>query len=142
MWGEVFGDHLDRTLHVALDDDVEVLDAGLLDLFGEAFERDAAALGELRFALLHGAVAGDFLGAVAIGHDDEGVARIGHAFESEDFDRGGWAGFGDGTTAVVEHGADLAEGVADDVAVARLQGSVLDEDGSDGTATAIELGLQ
>ncbi len=124
----VFGDDLDRTLHVALDDEVEVLHAGLLDLLGEAFERDAGALGELRFALLHLAVLGDALGLVAVRHDQEGVAGIRHAFEAEDLDRCGRAGFGDGAAAIVEHGADLAEGVADDVAVAGTEGSVLDED--------------
>ena len=141
MWAEIFGDNLDRALHVALDDDVEVLDAGLLDLLGEAFERDAGGLGELRFALLHLAVLRDALGLVAVGHDQEGIARVGHAFEAEDFDRGAGAGFSDGTSAIVEHGADLSEGVADDVAVAEFEGSVLDQDGGDGAAAAIELGF-
>ncbi len=67
---------------------------------------------------------GDALGLVAVGHDEEGVACVRHAFEAEDFDWGGWTGFGDGATAVVEHGADLTEGVADDVAVAGAEGSV------------------
>ena len=115
---ERVGEDFDRALHVALEDEVEVLDAGLLDLFGEAFERDAGGLGELRFALLHLAVLRDALGLVAVRHDEEGVAGVGHGFEAEDFDRGGGAGFGDGAAAIVEHGADLAEGVADDVAVA------------------------
>ncbi len=128
-------------MHVALEDEVEVLHAGLLDLLGEAFERDAGALGELGFALLHLAVLGDALGLVAVGHDEEGVSCVGHSFEAEDLDRGGWAGFGDGAAAVVEHGADLAEGVADDVAVAEAEGSVLDEDAGDGSAAAIELGF-
>ena len=138
---EGVGEDFDGALHVALEDEVEVLHAGLLDLLGEAFERDAGALGELGFALLHLAVLGDALGLVAVGHDEEGVACVGHAFEAEDFDRGGGAGFGDGAAAVVEHGADLAEGVADDVAVAGAEGSVLDEDAGDGAAAAIELGF-
>jgi hypothetical protein len=54
------------------------------------------ALGELGFALLHLAVLRDALGLVAVGHDEEGVAGVGHAFEAEDFDGGGGAGFGDG----------------------------------------------
>ena len=135
------GQHFDRTLHVALEDEVEVLDAGLLDLLGEAFERDAGALGELRLALLHLAVLGNALGLVAVRHDQEGVAGVRHAFETEDFDRGRRPGFGDGASAIVEHGADLAEGVADDVAVASSQGSVLDQDRGDSAAAAIELGF-
>ena len=138
---ERVGEDFDGALHVALEDEVEVLHAGLLDLLGEAFERDAGALGELGFALLHLAVLGDALGLVAVGHDEEGVACVGHAFEAEDFDRGGGTGFGDGAAAVVEHGADLAEGVADDVAVAGAEGSVLHEDAGDGAAAAIELGF-
>src|SRR5438309_1557363 len=63
------------------------------------------------------------------------------AFEAEEFDRGGGAGFGDGAAAIVEHGADLAEGVADDVAVAGAEGSVLHEDRGYGAAAAIELGF-
>ena len=125
---ERVGQHFDRALHVALEDQVEVLHAGLLDLFGESFERDAGALGELRLALLHLAVLRDALGLVAVGHDEEGVAGVRHAFETEDFDRSGGSGFGDGASAIVEHGADLAEGVADDVAVASAQRSVLHED--------------
>ena len=46
-----------------------------------------------------------------------------------------------GASAIVEHGADLAEGVADDVAVAGAEGAVLDEDRGDRTAAAIELGF-
>ncbi len=35
---ERVGEDFDRALHVALEDEVEVLHASLLDLFGEAFE--------------------------------------------------------------------------------------------------------
>ena len=85
----------------------------------------------------------DALGLVAIGHDDEGVAGVRHAFKAENLDGGGGAGFGlDRTAAVIEHGADFAESVADDVAVAQvLKGTVLHEDAGDGTAAAIELGF-
>ncbi len=50
-------------------------------------------------------------------------------------------GFFDGTSAVVEHGADLAECVADDVAVVEVKSSVLDQDGGDCAAAAVELGF-
>ena len=136
------GQHFDRAGDVALDDEGQVLDAGGANLLGQAFERDAGALGELRVALLHLAVLGDALGLVAIGNDEEGVAGVGHGFEAEDFDRGGGAGFFEGASAVVEHGADLAEGVADDVAVVEAQGSVLNEDGGHSAAAAIELGFK
>ena len=38
---ERVGQNFDRALYVALEDEVEVLDASLLDLFGEALERNA-----------------------------------------------------------------------------------------------------
>ena len=131
----------DRTLHVALEDERQFLDAGLLDLLGQAFERDARALRQLRLALLHLAVLRDALGLVAIGNDQEGIARIGNAFEAEDFDRRRGPGFFDGASAVVEHGADLAEGVAHDEAVLVAQRSVLHEHGGHGAASAVELGF-
>ena len=135
------GQHFDRAGDVALDDEGQILDAGGANLLGQAFKGDAGALGELGVALLHLAVLGDALGLVAIGDDQEGVAGVGHGFEAENFDGGGWAGFFEGAAAVVEHGADLAEGVADDVAVVEVEGSVLDEDGGDGAAAAVELGF-
>ena len=93
------------------------------------------------FAFLELAVLSDALRLVAVGHDEEGVACVGHAFEAEDLNRSGRAGFGDGTAAVVEHGTDLAEGVADDVGIAGAESPVLHEDRGDGAAAAIEFGL-
>src|SRR5665213_3617851 len=129
--GERVGEDFDRTLHVELEDEVEVLDAGLLDLLGQAFERDAGGLGELGFALLHLAVLGNALGLVAVRHDEERVAGVGHGFQAKNFDRRRRTGLLDLFAAIVEHGADLAKGVADDVAVANFEGAVLDEDRSD-----------
>ena len=56
---------------------------------------------------------------------EEGVAGVGRAFDPRNSDRGRGTGFGDGAAAVVEHGADFAEGVADDVGVAGAEGSVM-----------------
>jgi hypothetical protein len=64
------------------------------------------------------------------------------AFETEHFDRGRGTGFGDGAATIVEHGANLTEGVADDVALVDLERTVLDEHGSDSAATAIQLRFQ
>ena len=66
----------------------KILDAGLPDLLGQAFQRDAGALGELRFALLHLAVLRDALGLVAVGNHQERVAGVGHGFQTEHFHRG------------------------------------------------------
>ena len=81
------GQHFHRSRDVALDDEWQVLDAGLADLLGQPFERDAGALGKLRLALLHLAVLGDALGLVAIGDDQERVAGVRHGFKAEHFNR-------------------------------------------------------
>ena len=62
-------------------------------------------------------------------------------FRGRESQRGRGAGFGDLLAAIIEHGADLAEGVADDVAVTDAEGAVLHEDGGDGAAAAVELGF-
>ena len=72
---QILGNNLDRTLHISLDDDVEVLDARHLDLFRKSFERDPRALGKLCFAFLHLAVLRNALGLVAIRHHKERIPR-------------------------------------------------------------------
>ena len=80
--------HLDRALHVAFEDEVEVLDAGLLDLLGQRPSSETRLdLASCAFALLHLAILRDALGLVAIRHHQEGVAGVRHAFEAEDLDR-------------------------------------------------------
>src|SRR5208337_4456673 len=108
----------------------------------ETFKRYAGTLGELGVALLHFAVLGDTLGLVAVNNDEEGVASVRHGFEAEDFDGSGGTGDLEGAAAVVEHGANLAEGVADDIAVVEVEGSILNEDSGDGAAPAVELGFK
>ncbi len=85
---ERVGEHLNRTGDIALDDERQVFDAGGANLLGEILEGHTRALGELRFALLHLAVLRNTLGLVAIGHNEERVAGVGHRFEAEDFDPG------------------------------------------------------
>ncbi len=102
---------------------------------------DAGGLGELRFALLHLAVGGNVLGLVAIRDNEEGIPGIGNAFEAQNFNWRGWASFLDGASAVVEHGADLAEGVAHNKAVLIAQRSVLHQHRSDSTAAAVKFGF-
>ena len=119
----------------------EILHAGLLDLFGETFERDAGALGELRLALLHLAVLSDALGLVAVGHDQERVASIRHAFEAEHFDRSRWTGFGDAGGRDRRTWRGPCRRYCRRYSCRRAQSSVLDEDGGDGAAAAIELGF-
>ena len=87
------GQHFHRSGHVALDDQRQVLHAGLANLLRQSFQRDARALGQLRLALLHLAVLRNALGLVAIGDHQERVAGVGHGFEAQHFDRRRRAGF-------------------------------------------------
>ena len=120
---EHIGQHFDRALHIALEDEIEVLDAGELDLLGEAFERNPRALGELSFALLEFAVLRDALGLVAIGNHQDTVSPASGMPSSPRISTGveGHGLLRDGATAVIEHGAYLAEGVAHDEAVTGAQ---------------------
>jgi hypothetical protein len=111
------------------------------NLLRQSFQRDARALGKLRLALLHLAVLRNALGLVAIRNHQERVAGVGHRLQAENFDRGGWAGFFERAPTIVEHGANLAERVAHNVAVVQPQGSVLHQHGGHRAAPAIELGF-
>ena len=120
----------------------KLLGAFVLDLLGEPFQGDAGALGERRLAGLGLAGLGDLAGLFRVGDHQQLVARLGQAFESENLDRGGGTGLLQRAATIVEHGANLAEDVADDEVFAGVQGSVVDEDGGDRAASAVELGFQ
>ena len=83
---QVFGDDLDRALHVALDDEVEVLHAGVLDLLRESLQRDARARPTAPRAPSSCGTAQ--CPWPCRGRDDEeGVARVGHPFQAENRNR-------------------------------------------------------
>ena len=113
-----------------------------LQLLCQAFKRHARTLGELCLSRLRLAVFGNISRPFAISNGDELIASLGQTFKSEDLDRGGWRRSFHGRTTVVEHGANFSEDIADHEIIARVQGTVLHQNRSDGTATAIELGLQ
>ena len=139
---ERVGEHLYGALHVALENERQVFDTGLLDLFRKPLEGDTRALRKLRLALLHLAVLRNALGLVAVRDHEEVIAGIRHAFETQDLDRSRWPGFFDGAPAIVKHRADLAEGVADDKAFAVAQRAILHQHARHRTAAAIELGFE
>ena len=60
------------------------------------------------------AVLGDLARLFAIGHHHELIARLRQAFQAEDLDRGRRRRGFEHAAAIVEHGAHLAEDVADD----------------------------
>ena len=87
--GQQVAEHFHRALHVALENDVQFLGAGGLDLLRQAFERDAGTLGQRGFARLLLAVFGNAARLVAIGHDHELIARLRQTFHAQNFDRRG-----------------------------------------------------
>ena len=112
-----------------------------LDLLRQSLQRHARTLGQLRLALLHLAVLRDALGLIAVGDGKESVAGIGNRLEAQHFDRRRGTGFSQCASAVVEHGANLAERVADNVALVQAQRSILHQNRGHGAASAVELGF-
>src|SRR5262249_47060830 len=84
-------DRFQRTLHVGLDDQRQILAARGFELAHHLLERAAhagRACGHL-VAPLPSAIGGDFAGARLRLHDRQAVAGLGRAVEAEDFDRRG-----------------------------------------------------
>ena len=102
---------------------------------------DGRALGEVGVALTRGALLGDLTGRTVLVDDEEVVAGARDVGETEDQDGGRRTRFLDVVAVVVEHRPDTAVRVADDHRVADPQRAALDQDGRDGTAAAVEVGL-
>ena len=85
--GQQIAEHFDRSLHVALQNDVQFLHAGSLELLGQAFERNARTLGQRGFAGFLLAVVGNAARLVAVGDHEELIAGLRQAFHAENFDR-------------------------------------------------------
>ena len=75
-------DGLDRALHVALDDQRELLAAGFLELLHHLLERARGAGRAQRLAALADAVVGDLAGARLVLDDGERIAGLGRASRS------------------------------------------------------------
>src|SRR5579872_56388 len=78
----------DRTAHVGLQNDVEFLSAGGLELLRQTFERYTRTLGQCGFTGLLFTVFGNAARLVAIGDHYELISGLRQAFHSENFDRG------------------------------------------------------
>src|SRR5512146_1512576 len=134
---------LDRALHVALEDEVELLDRARLHLGEQALEGDAAArLGrELLAAQTLRARVRD-LARVPLVLDDAGeLARRRRLVEADDLDRVARLGLLDLLPAVVVERAHAAPRVAGDDRVADAQRAAVDEDRRDGAAADVEARL-
>ena len=119
--------HLDRTLHVGLENNEKFFDLGLAERFDTAFGR----LEHRRLAGLHLTLSGDGLGPVDIGNDLESVARLRNALQAKYLDRRCRRRFGHDLAAVREHRPDLAGKLSDNERIADMQRSLLDKSGRD-----------
>ena len=111
---ELADDRLDRALHVALEDDVEVGDAAGLHLLEELLERDAAArlLRERLAPQPLAALLGELARAAVVLDDAAELARRRRLVEAEDLDRVARPGRLDLLAAVVVERAHAAPGIA------------------------------
>ena len=73
---EHIAEHFDGAANVALEDDVQFLLPAVFNLLGQAFQRDARALGQRGFTRLGLAILGDTAGLLAIGHDHQLIAGL------------------------------------------------------------------
>ena len=140
---ELAEERLDRALHVALEDDVEVLDDTLLHLGEQALERDAAlgALRELLAAQPLGALLGEILGLALVLDDARELACGRRPVEAEDLDGLAGARLLDLLALVVVERAHLAGRVAGDDRVADAQRAAVDEHRRDRAAADVEARL-
>src|ERR1700730_17097297 len=84
---ERVGEGLDRTLHVALEDDLEFLDLARREPLAQIFQRDAAGLGEFAFTLFAATILGDLARFRFLYHRGKHGAGFGNGGEAKNFDR-------------------------------------------------------
>src|SRR5207342_2755069 len=126
---ELADDRLDRALHVALDDDVQVLNLTGLQMLEQAFERDARGRpgGELLAPQALRALLREVAG-LSVCLDDTGeLPGRRRLVEAEDLDRVARLRVLQLVALLVVERADLAPGVARDDRVADLERAALDE---------------
>ena len=137
------GDRLDRSLHVALDDERQFLASRRLEVAHHVGERrpdGGSARGEL-LAPLAFAIFRDFARARLRLDDGDAVARFRRAGESEHFDRRRGPGRLDVRALIVDQRPDAAPMRAGDDQLADAQRAALHQHGRHGAAAAIEPSL-
>ena len=140
--GQQVGQHFHRAADVRLQDDVQFLRAGGLQLLGQTFQRHAGTLGQRGFAGFLFAVFGNAARLVAIRDDYKLIAGLRQSFHTQNFDRSRRRRGFELVAAIVKHGAHFAVHVADDEVVAVAQSSVLHQQRRHGSAAAIQLGFE
>ena len=108
----------------------------------QLLQRDAAALGQRRFAHLGLAEQHDLLGLGGIRHHLEIVAGFRHGFQPQHLDGRRRLRLANLLAAVVQHGAHLAEDRAADEVIAHVQRAVAHQHRGHRAAAPIQFGFQ
>ena len=135
-------ERLDRTGHVALDDEQQLFPLAGLERRLQVLQGDPRPpLREHRAALPGLAPLGDLPGDPVVVHHQEAVAGVGHRGETEYLHRPGRRRLADRVAVLVEHGPDPAERLAADDRVTDPERPALHEHGGDRPAALVQLGL-
>ena len=134
-------DGLRRTLHVCLDDEVQLLHFAFLELREQALERDllvelVCVVLDLLLALLD-----ELARHALIGDGVKFIARRGHFGKAGNFDRDGRARVLDGQALVVRHHAHAADSGTSDDEVSLMERTVLIANTSDMPVAAREASI-
>ena len=142
--GELFEgltDSLHRALNVALDDDGQLQQLTLADMLKEVIQRDLLVAFEFLLFLLHAAFFHQLTGQLFILYRIEDIAGGRHLGQTGDLDGTGGACLLHLLTLIVGHDTDTAHCGAGNNGFAGMEGTGLDEDGGNGAAAGIQLGL-
>src|SRR5215212_94205 len=134
-------DGLDRTHHVGLDDQRQLLQLALADPGEQVLQARSPAGGDGRLALAGLPGLGDPTGDALVGDRPDLVAGAGRGREADDHDRLGRDGGGCLLAVLVEHGPDPPEGGAGGDRVPDVQGAPADQDGRHRAAALVQVGL-
>src|SRR5262249_46380006 len=132
---------LDRALHVAFDDERELLDAGLFQLAHHLLEAAASARHCEPLAALAGAIIGDLSRACFVLDYGEVIACLRRRVEAEHFDGNRGTSFFHVVADIVDQRAHPSPGLACDDKVAEPERAALDESGANRPASTLELRL-
>ena len=126
------------TLHVGLDDEVQILHFARLDLAEQILQRHLAH-GGVGFGLLLGlALLHQFTSQLFVGHGVEGGAGRGRLTQTRDLHGHGGACGGDFLPLVADHGAHTTHAGTGDDDVALMQRAVLHQEGGHGAAPLVQ----
>src|SRR4051794_29688142 len=133
---------LDRTGHVALEDQVQGLDLALLQGLGEVLQADPlATLGQHRGPLDRLTLLSDLAGGAVVRSHDERVTGARHRGQTEHLHGPRGQCDVERVAVLVEHRPDPAVGRATDDRVADRQGSGLHQHGGNRATATVEVGL-